>query len=146
METIDRFLRMVNKTNSCWIWTGYKNPKGYGKMTVNYKPLMAHRWSYEYFIGEIPPGLVIDHLCENKACVNPEHLQPVTNKENLNRGRVGQKNADHHRSKTHCRRGHEYTQENTNYLNRKTRGVLTRQCRICYSNNQAKKTTTSKEI
>lgn len=138
MQTIDRFLAKVIKTDYCWIWNGYKNPKGYGKITVNYKPIMAHRYSYEYFVGPIDNGLVIDHLCENKACVNPDHLEPVTNKINLNRGRVGQKNAVHHRSKTHCKNGHEYTAENTGYWNRKSRGVLTRKCLTCYDLTQEK--------
>jgi len=136
METIDRFWAKVNKTDSCWLWTGYCNPKGYGRFTENYNPIFAHRWSYEKFIGPIPEGLVIDHLCEVKNCVNPEHLEPVTNKINLNRGKVGQKNAARHRSKTHCRNGHEYTEENTAYWNRKSRGVLTRKCLICYNNTQ----------
>jgi hypothetical protein len=139
MKTIDRFLAKVNKTDNCWFWTGYKNPKGYGKITVNYKPIMAHRYSYEYYIDSIPKGLVLDHLCENKDCVNPAHLEPVTNQENLIRGKVGQKNAIHHKSKTHCKNGHEYTEENTKYIQRKTGYIrLTRSCVKCYNLSQSK--------
>ena len=140
MKTIDRFWAKVNKTDSCWLWTGYCNPKGYGRITVNYKPMFTHRWSYENFIGPIPNGLVLDHLCQIKNCVNPEHLEPVTNKTNLIRGEVGKKNATHHKAKTHCRNGHKYTKENTAYWNRISRGVLTRKCLICYNNTQERYT------
>ena len=137
----ERFLAMIDKTQTgCWEWRGYRNQKGYG-MFHPYQfrgNVFAHRWSYEKYVGDIPIGMVLDHLCENKSCANPEHLEPVTNAESLRRGRVGQKNAERHRSKTHCRNGHEYSEENTGYIKRKKRGVLTRYCLICNNKRQEK--------
>lgn len=132
-----RFFAKVKKSRKCWIWLGHVNPKGYGKFS-RYKgsPVMAHRWSYEYFVGEIPKGLVLDHLCGVKNCVNPEHLEPVTNKENLIRGEVGKKNAEHHKNKTHCRNGHRYSEGTYVLQERKTRGVVVRKCLKCYDKQQ----------
>ena len=131
----ERFLAMIEETQSgCWEWRGYKNSKGYGMFHPYQRRgnVFAHRWAYEKYVGVVPDGLVLDHLCENKSCANPEHLEPVTNAENLRRGGVGQKNAEHHKSRTHCRNGHEYTEETTGYVRRKSRGVLTRHCLLCY--------------
>lgn len=137
MTELERFFKKVNKTNTCWLWTAGVSTRGYGVfhntlITSNY----AHRYSYSAFVGQIPEGMVVDHLCGVKLCVNPRHLEPVTNKENLRRGEVGQQNAKHHKSKTHCKNGHEYTDENTEFWNRKSRGVLTRRCKICYNKQQ----------
>lgn len=132
-----RFFAKVNKTDTCWLWTGYVNKKGYGRFSKHQgKGVMAHRWSYEFFVGDIPNELVLDHLCEVKNCVRPNHLEAVTNQENLRRGSVGHKNAEHHRSRTHCRNGHEYTKETTVAQSRKTRGVVVRKCMICYNEQQ----------
>jgi hypothetical protein len=136
----ERFWSKVNKTELCWIWQGALSEKGYGTFSIRGKQIRAHRYSWELVNGKIADGLVIDHLCENKACVKPEHLEPVTNKENLLRGEVGKKNAEHHKAKTHCRNGHEYTEENTAHWNRKSRGVLTRRCKVCYAEQQARNT------
>lgn len=69
----------------CWEWQGLKNAKGYGELFVEKKHLKAHRVAYELLVGPIPEGLTIDHLCRNTGCVNPEHLEPVTNQENRRR-------------------------------------------------------------
>jgi len=127
----DRFWRLVDKTDSCWNYTGAKW-KGYGQFSVQIKPgkwktSKAHRVAYELLIGPIPEGLQLDHLCRNPACVNPDHLEPVTNREN---GLRGTSFAARHAAKTHCDNGHEFTPENTMY---KQVGPWThRECRPCY--------------
>ena len=80
------FWKRVNKTDRCWIWIGAKRPDGYGLFCVNGRLVRAHRWAYENLIGPIPNGLVIDHLCRVPACVNPDHLEPVTDRINILRG------------------------------------------------------------
>lgn len=71
--------------SGCWLWTGYIRPAGYGEFWVKGKKA-AHRWAYERFVGPIPEGLQLDHLCRVRHCVNPDHLEPVTNWENTRRG------------------------------------------------------------
>lgn len=94
----------------CWLWTGYLTD-GYGKFKIKPgKQVQAHRYSYELFFGKIPNGLTLDHLCQDRSCVNPIHLEPVTKKENILRGiGWGAKNA----RKKFCDVGHEFTKENT---------------------------------
>lgn len=85
---LDRFWPKVDATSDCWLWTGHRDDDGYGKFTVvsGQSPMYAHRWSYEFLVGPIPAGLVLDHLCRNPPCTNPDHLEPVTNEENIRRG------------------------------------------------------------
>ena len=109
--------------SACWRWIGAGNPKGYGQIVRDGRLRQAHRVAYELAIGPIPDGLVLDHLCRNRGCINPLHLEPVTSKENTHRG-VGTNAA-----KTHCPRGHEYTETNT-YRWPGAPGS-SRQCRAC---------------
>src|SRR3990167_11482908 len=76
----------IGKDTMCWNWIGTKDSSGYGRFRFFYKTILAHRFSYELFVGEIPTGLVIDHLCRNTSCVNPAHLEPVSIYENCRRG------------------------------------------------------------
>ena len=121
-----RFWKFVVKGSTCWWWS--RDKQGYGHFVIK-SPVyvMAHRWSYEYAYGPIPEGLVIDHLCRNESCVNPDHLEAVTAGENQRRGdtsRNGYINGNIY--KTHCLNGHEFTSENT-YLSQGHR-----KCRTCH--------------
>ena len=118
---IERLFDRVAITETCWLWTGYRNRMGYGQFGRN-EP--AHRVAYELLVGPIPDGLVLDHLCRNPPCVNPDHLEPVTNVENLQRG-VGP--SAQNARKARCKNGHEFTSENT-YIRPDGGG---RQCRRC---------------
>lgn len=86
MSSIDRFWSKVNKTDSCWIWTATLYDSGYGRFRYNNKWNKAHRIAYNFLVGEIPEGLELDHLCRVRCCVNPDHLEPVTHRENMVRG------------------------------------------------------------
>lgn len=126
-----RWLLRVEKEGhgGCWKWIGARWSKGYGKFTepVTQRRIGAHVWGYKNFVGPIPEGMELDHLCRNPWCVNPEHLEPVTHLENVRRGLAPIVNGARNAAKTHCPRGHEYTEANTYY--RKNRSG--RNCRAC---------------
>lgn len=131
-----RFMKNVMiMPSGCLEWTGGLNGVGYGQFYIGKKARgqtvqgdtgkgYAHRWSYEHFVGPIPEGLHLDHLCRNRKCVNPEHLEPVTIRENLLRG-IGPSSI--HAKKTHCPAGHEYAGDNL-YIHPTKR---MRYCRTC---------------
>jgi hypothetical protein len=134
-KDVKRFIAKVEDSpDGCWIWMGASNERypgfRYGQFNYKGKSATAHRAAYEMFVGPVPPGLVLDHLCRNPRCVNPDHLEPVTHAENMRRGVrwSPEKRAAAHR--THCRRGHELTPENT-YVWHGPDGYTRRQCRTC---------------
>jgi len=122
----ERFFAKVDKTDTCWNWTAYLNEDGYSKFRLNGKHRFGHRVAYEWFVVPIPDGLTIDHLCRNRKCVNPSHLEVVTHKENVLRGTAP---SAQHAVKTHCPRGHEYNEENT-FFKTGSKGRGCRQCRL----------------
>lgn len=121
VPAIERWRKYVEKTETCWIWMGAKQGRGYGRFKVADKILLVHRWTYEWFVGPIPEGLTIDHLCRNPSCVRPDHLEPVTREENSWRGNTN-------KDKTECLNGHELSGANV-YVPPSRPQV--RECRIC---------------
>lgn len=118
-----RFFAFVEKTDTCWNWIGFRNEHGYGRWRWRGRTQGAHRASYEMFVRDIPDGMFIDHLCRNRSCVNPDHLEPVSNEENILRG---ESPPAMNRRKSVCPAGHEYDAANT-YVS--SRGY--RQCKRC---------------
>ena len=110
MTTLERILsKVVLSPDGCMVWHGSLN-RGYGAMGFDGTSHLVHRVMYETFVGPIPVGLVLDHLCRVPACVNPTHVEPVTQRENIMRSEnIMALNA----RKTHCPQGHPYDDENT---------------------------------
>jgi len=105
----ERLLSKITIVKSgCWEFLGYRTRDGYGQISVNGKPVLAHRFSWEYHNSKkIPEGLVIDHLCRNPSCVNPKHLECVTMLVNTERGVLYQTLTTNAKNKTFCKRGHD---------------------------------------
>lgn len=121
-----RFWVKVAKTDTCWLWTGQKTKavNGYGLFRAGGQQVVAHRWAYEHEVGPIPAGMNLDHLCRTRLCVRPDHLEPVTPYENMMRGVSF---AAQQKKQTHCKRGHEFTPENTSLANK----GRSRRCKTC---------------
>jgi hypothetical protein len=116
--------------HGCWPWVGHLNSWGYGRAWKDGRKQGAHRVAYEHFYGPIPYGLQIDHLCRNRRCVNPFHLEVVTSGENTRRGLSP---SGQNGRKTHCKYGHEFTLENTVIVQGR------RRCRQCERRRQHEK-------
>ena len=123
----ERLWANVTVTGCCWYWDGYQKEGGYGYMLANRRLRLVHRLAYEEMIGPIPEGLQIDHICRTRNCVNPDHLEAVTQQENIRR--IPRTVWHGYREQTHCKNGHEYTAENTRYS--PTRPGRVRICRAC---------------
>lgn len=102
----------IDSESGCWEWEGAKS-NGYGRVYWKGKPRPTHRVAYTLYVGEIPEGKQIDHLCANPCCMNPEHLQPVTPQVNTLRGRAIEAAQERGRRTTHCKHGHEFNEKNT---------------------------------
>ena len=116
-NTLERFWSKVELSAGCWEWLAGKNQYGYGRFSYGGKDWLAHRYAYTILVGPIPDGLQLDHLCRNRGCVRPHHLEAVEPVMNSRRGMVA--------TKTKCVRGHPFTAENT----RTSRGY--RECVAC---------------
>ncbi len=124
---------LVEDATGCWLWCGNRYSNGYGRMSLDGRERLIHRLAYESLVGPIPAGLHLDHLCRNKFCANPVHVEPVTPAENIQRWS---------RTVTHCPKGHEYTPANAR-LKKLYRTSATgepyfgRDCRACDRERQA---------
>jgi hypothetical protein len=128
MKEVRRFFAKVDDDGDCHEWTAALDSYGYGQFSRprgagGQRTVKAHRWVFEYLCAPIGEGMVIDHLCRNRSCVNPDHLEQVTHRENCRRAK-----------KTHCKRGHEYTEGNT-YT---APDGKKRNCRACTNENARK--------
>lgn len=133
IPSIDKgvFFSKVEITSDCWNWKGLINEKGYGQLWLNGKRYLAHRISFKLFNGELIEGLVIDHKCRNRACVNPDHIRQVTRTINAIENSISLGAINKYR--THCKSGHELTGKNL-YLYRGHR-----ECRACKKRRSAAK-------
>lgn len=121
-ETAERLFD-PEPNSGCWLWFGAGNGWGYGSLGRGGKAYAAHRLMYEALVGPIPPGLQIDHLCRVRSCVNPTHMEPVTQRVNLLRGQTV---VARQAAQTHCVHGHAFTEDNTWVSKKGKRG-----CRAC---------------
>ena len=133
MNASARIVPQINLlTAGCWEWPGGRTPDGYGRIGIGGKVRPVHRVFYEEQVGPVPDGMVLDHLCRNRACLRPDHLEPVTPSENTMRG---ESFAALNARKTTCPKGHEFTPDNT-YIHTNKKGMHARHCRACSAANQ----------
>jgi hypothetical protein len=125
ISRIQSFFQKVNKTDECWEWTAHTLPNGYGTFSLLSRPYLVHRIAYFLYKGELTDGLQIDHLCRNRRCVNPEHLEEVTPRVNTLRG-ISPSALNY--GKPSCKNGHRFSKENTYIRRDRNKG---RECKTC---------------
>jgi hypothetical protein len=136
-EIIEKILRRTRRQGDCLFWIG-GGSKGYGLISYKGSTHQVHRLLYKLTVSDLPHGIVLDHLCRNRACLNIKHLEPVTHRENLLRGEgIPAINA----KKTHCKNGHEFSKENI-VMGFSKNGVPWRRCRACKRGNYIPRTRT----
>jgi len=132
-EDLKRFYSKIkfNEETWCWDWVGTTLQRGYGHFKLKRKIWRSHRLSYLIHKGDLIEGLTLNHLCRNRKCCNPDHLEQITSKENI---LCGESFSAVNKRKTHCKRGHEFTEENTINLSRNRREC--RKCRKLHDHNK----------
>jgi hypothetical protein len=119
-NTPETVLARLRPVGTCQVWPMATNAKGYGLVKVSGRVWLVHRFVYESMVGPVPPSFELDHLCRNRACANPAHLEPVTHRVNVQRGEspeatrrrmTGRPGANS--KKTHCKQGHPFDEQNT---------------------------------
>lgn len=127
----ERFWEKVDAEGDCWEWNGTHTQGGYGTFKIDGTMKVVHRVAWELLIGPIAEGMQLDHLCRNRGCLNPSHLEEVTPTENVRRGMSAIPGGHQPQArKTHCKNGHEFTFENT-YISKGKKGRTARKCRKC---------------
>jgi hypothetical protein len=122
------FEHLIDKSGDCWLWLGGRNskkPTAYGRLYIGERPVLAHRFVYTLYRGPIPDGHSLDHLCRNRLCVNPAHLEPVSPRTNTMRSPIAP--AAINARRTHCKNGHPFSDTNTRVV---ARGY--RVCKACH--------------
>lgn len=140
LKTNFEVLFLKKEIDICWEWKGTLSEEGYGFYYFTTKVsglkrhrILAHRYSYELYKEKIPIGLVIDHICRNRSCVNPLHLRCVTRKVNSTENSISP--CAKNKLKTHCKRGHLFDEKNTNFERNKNNEIVGRHCSFCQNAN-----------